>query len=160
MQGIAMTTLLRLVALQIMTAGVLFSATANANDVIYTWVDENGTKHYSQLPPEGEYEVTRLSNQQLEPKRIGTVSPARAAANAQQTAEDDMAKQAEEIKAQNAEQAKSICDNAKHTLNVLLTHAQVTRKDETNGEMVTMTEEQKQAAIKESQQRVKLFCEE
>ncbi|MCL2915835.1 DUF4124 domain-containing protein [Shewanella corallii] len=155
-----MTTLLKLVALQIMIAGMLLSTTTNANDIIYTWVDENGTKHYSQLPPEGEYEVTRLNHQDLEPKRIGTVSPVRAVAKAKPATEDDLTKQADEIKAQNAEQAKSICDNAKHTLNVLLTHAQVTRKDESNGEMVTMTQEQKQAAIKESQERVKLFCEE
>ncbi|MCF1431814.1 MAG: DUF4124 domain-containing protein [Shewanella sp.] len=148
-----MTTLVRLAAL------LLISFPLYANDIIYTWVDENGTKHYSQLPPEGNYDVIRLSNQDLEPKRIGTVSPVRAVANAEQASEDDMAKQAEELKLQNAEQAKSICNNAKHTLNVLLTHAQVTRKDEASGELVTMTEEQKQAAIKESQERIKLFCE-
>ncbi|MGI2259315.1 DUF4124 domain-containing protein [Shewanella sp. GXUN23E] len=146
-----MTTLVRLAAL------LLFSFSLYANDVIYTWVDDKGVRHYSQLPPEGEVEVTRLSNADLEPQRIGSVAPVRK--DDQPATNDPLQQQADTIKAKNAAQAEDICNNAKHNLNVLLSHAQISKPGEKEGEMVMMSDEDKQAAIKENQQRVKLFCE-
>lgn len=137
---------------------ILIAWGAVASDVIYTWVDEKGIRHYSQQPPLGDYKITRLHNEDLEPQRIGTVSPARQLASAAPSEDDNMAKQAEQIKQQNSEQAKSICDNARHSLNVLLTHAQISQEDPDSGEAVKMTEEQKRTAIKENQRRIKLFC--
>ncbi|WP_299808332.1 DUF4124 domain-containing protein [uncultured Shewanella sp.] len=131
---------------------------AQAN-VIYTWVDDNGVTHYSQQPPEqGQTPANtdKLYSEDLKPKPIGTVAPS--APIVKNQAQTDLEKKAAAINQADSEQAKHICNNARHSLNVLTTHSKLNQKNKQTGEMIAMTEEQRQASISEQKERIKLFC--
>ncbi|GIU21568.1 MULTISPECIES: DUF4124 domain-containing protein [unclassified Shewanella] len=134
------------------------SSSAQAN-IIYTWVDDSGVTHYSQQPPEqreNQANTDKLYSEDLNPKQIGTVAPSSPVTQVQ--AQTDLEKKAAAINQADSEQAKQICKNARHSLNVLTTHAKLNKKNKQTGEMVAMTEEQRQASISEQKERVKLFC--
>lgn len=125
--------------------------------VIYTWVDEQGVTHYSQEPPtQAQQQARQLNSQDLEPAKVGYIAPA----NKDESPKlSDAEKSAALIKERDAEQAKSICDNAKHYLNVLTTHTNLIRQNaDKTKEGQAMTEEERQAAIAQQQERIKLFC--
>lgn len=132
----------------------LFSNDVYATE-IYTWVDEHGVTHYSQEPPKHN-QVKKIYSEDIEPAKIGTVSPkATAKAKSEPT---ELEKSAIAIKKSDKAQAKIICDNAKHSLNVLTSHSKLNKQSKGSGESIAMTEEQRQTAIKEQKQRVSLFC--
>ncbi len=134
----------------------LLAQPAIAGD-IYTWVDKDGVTHYSQQPPEQSLqEPKQLKADALEPAKIGSVSPTKTSL-VKELSETE--KSAALIKEKDAKQAQSICNNAKHNLDVLTTHAKLLHKSGENNEPVTMTEEERQAAIAENQRRIKLFCD-
>lgn len=133
---------------------LLFCPTILAT-TIYKWVDENGVTHYSQeMPPEKQTE--KLYSEEIEPKKIGSVSPRISAPD--EIDKNELAIAATEITKQDKKQAKMICDSAKHQLNVLETHTRLTRKNEQSGEMERMTEEDRQAQIAVQKERIRLFC--
>ncbi|MFV0595050.1 DUF4124 domain-containing protein [Shewanella sp.] len=135
---------------------VLFTQPVLAG-VIYTWVDENGVTHYSQQPPTQEQQkAQQLYSEDLEPGKIGYIAPAKKEAPPEMSESE---KSAALIKEKDAKQAEAICENAKHNLDVLTTHTKLTRQQEGNKEPVAMTEEERQTAINENQQRIKLFCD-
>ncbi|QSX33040.1 DUF4124 domain-containing protein [Shewanella avicenniae] len=119
---------------------------------IYKWVDKNGVTHFSQDPPPADQTVQQLDANSMEPQKIGTVAPERT----NDTPATDPA--AEKLRAQNAEQAKSICEQATFKLNVLKTHTRLQTSDPKSGDTVQMTEEQRQQEIKAQEERIKLFC--
>ena len=130
-----------------------FSASAT---VIYKWVDKNGVTHYSQEPPEEALAET-LHSKDIEPPKTGYIAPqVRADAPPEPT---DLEKSAVLIKEKDAKQAQSICESATHSLNVLTSYTRLNRQSENGGEPVAMTEEERQAAIKEQQERIRLFCQ-
>jgi hypothetical protein len=124
--------------------------------IIYTWVDESGRSHFSQEPPEG-VEAVRMYSEDIEPDKVGYVAPKREdpvpSKEALQQAEAAL------INEKDSKQAQTICQTATHSLNVLSTHSNLNRKNEQTGDIETMSEPQRQAAIEENQQRIKLFCE-
>ncbi|QYK02291.1 DUF4124 domain-containing protein [Shewanella psychrotolerans] len=133
---------------------VLLSPTVFAT-TIYKWVDENGVTHYSQeMPPEKHTE--KLYSEDIEPKKVGSVSPKSSKPIEPKKTELEAA--ATKIKSKDKEQAQMICDSAKHQLNVLETHTRLTRKNEQSGEMERMTEEDRQAQIASQKERIRLFC--
>ena len=133
---------------------VLFSPTIFAT-TIYKWVDENGVTHYSQeMPPEKQTE--KLYSEDIEPKKVGSVAPKISTPTEPGKTELDAA--AAETTNKDKQQAKMICDSAKHQLNVLETHTRLTRKNEQSGEMERMTEEDRQAQIASQKERIRLFC--
>ena len=133
---------------------VLFSPTIFAT-TIYKWVDENGVTHYSQeMPPEKQTE--KLYSEDIEPKKVGSVAPKISTPTEPEKTEVEAA--AVEINNKDKQQAKMICDSAKHQLNVLETHTRLTRKNEQSGEMERMTEEDRQAQIESQKERIRLFC--
>ncbi len=77
---------------------------------------------------------------------------------AQNSGPSDLETNAAMIKQADKKQAKLICKNAQHSLNVLTTHSKLNKKNKDTGEVVAMTEEQRQASITEQRERVKLFC--
>ncbi|MDO6640004.1 MULTISPECIES: DUF4124 domain-containing protein [unclassified Shewanella] len=129
---------------------------ANAT-VIYSWVDEKGVKHYSQQPP-NEVNSEKLYSEDIEPAQVGYL-PVIANASSSANKPSDAEKNAETIKARDAEQAASICESAKHSLNVLNTYQRLHRKDPTTGEAVQVTEEERLAQIETNEERIKLFCQ-
>ena len=136
---------------------LLFMTSVSAT-VIYKWVDENGVTHYSQQIPENandQSKSTKLNSEDIEPKAIGTVAPtARKKEKELSQAQQDAAA----INEHDKEQAKEICNNAKYNLDILMTHTKLNSKDQRTGEVVAVTEEQRQEKIKMQKQRIKLFC--
>ncbi|MCT8985485.1 DUF4124 domain-containing protein [Shewanella phaeophyticola] len=123
---------------------------------IYTWVDKAGVVHYSQQPPK-DVDATLIYSEDMEPAKIGTRTPQRKTPPTKEMT--DLEKSAQIINAQDQKQAVEICESAKHSLNVLTTHTQLNQQNKETGETVAMTEEQRQAAIAENTERVKLFCQ-
>jgi thioesterase domain-containing protein len=131
-----------------------FMSSASAT-VVYKWVDENGVTHFSQEPPpKGQADM--LDSADIEQAKTGFVAPK--VSQKEDPQDSDIEKAAELIKQKDAKQAKSICDNAKHSLDILTTYTKLSRQDDKGGEPVAMTEEERQAAIKEQQEKIKLFC--
>jgi hypothetical protein len=124
--------------------------------VIYSWTDKDGKTHYSQEPPV-EIEAERHYSEDIERDKVGYIAPVRE--QAQPT--DEALRQAEAllIKEKDSKQAEAICENATHSLNVLTSHTNLKRQNEETGEVTTMTEAERLAAIQENQQRVDLFCQ-
>ncbi|MCH1927064.1 DUF4124 domain-containing protein [Shewanella sp. C32] len=122
---------------------------------IYKWVDKNGVTHFSQDPPPTENQTTeQLDSAKLAPPKLGSVAPSTTAEPAPAATNPSVA----EISARNAEQAKSICEQAKFQLDVLNTHRRLQRQDEATGQVIEMSEEERQQQIATQQQRIKLFC--
>ncbi|GIU49389.1 hypothetical protein TUM4438_32900 [Shewanella sairae] len=135
---------------------VLTSSSVNAN-AIYTWIDDNGVTHYSQQPPaSNQASSKKLYSEDIEPKHVGTIAPTKSVADLNQPSE--LEQQAAAIALADKQQAQQVCKNAQHSLNVLTTHTKLTKKNSTTGELVSMTEEQRQAEIVEQNQKIKLFC--
>jgi hypothetical protein len=124
--------------------------------VIYSWTDKDGQVHYSQEPPV-EVEAKRQYSEDIERDKVGYVAPVKE--QAQPSEEALRRAEAKLIKEKDSKQAEGICDKATHSLNVLTTHTNLNRQNEQTGEVVTMTEVERQAAIQENQQRVELFCQ-
>ncbi|WP_137225702.1 DUF4124 domain-containing protein [Shewanella sp. MEBiC00475] len=126
----------------------LFAAT------IYTWVDEKGVVHYSQQQPQN-VDANKIYSEDMEPSKIGTHTPQK---KSSVKVESELEKSAKIINQKDKQQAKDICESAKHSLNVLKTHSKLSQQNKESGETVTMTEEQRQAAINENTDRIRLFC--
>lgn len=126
--------------------------------VIYTWVDEQGVTHYSQQPPEQEQlKASQLYSEDIEPAKVGYIAPTK---KDEPQAVSELEKSAALIKEKDAKQAQSICANAKHNLDVLTTHNRLIRQSEDpTKEPVAMSEEERQTAIAQQQERIKLFCD-
>ncbi|MCL1059545.1 DUF4124 domain-containing protein [Shewanella gelidimarina] len=133
----------------------LFSTHSYASE-IYTWVDEQGVTHFSQEPPE-QKEAKKIYSEDIQPAKIGSVAPTVSAPLVKVPTE--LEKSALAIKKSDKAQAKTICESAKHSLNVLSSHSKLNRKSADTGKTIAMTEEQRQAAITEQKERVSLFCE-
>ncbi|AQS39482.1 protein of unknown function (DUF4124) [Shewanella psychrophila] len=146
---------LKLLAL---TLPLLFMTSVSAT-VIYKWVDENGVTHYSQQIPESTDEQSKskkLYSEDIEPKAIGTVAPT---ARKEESKELSQAQEdAAAINEHDKEQAIEICKNAKYNLDILMTHTKLNSKNQQTGEVVAVTEEQRQDKIKTQKERVTLFC--
>lgn len=123
--------------------------------VVYTWVDEEGTTHYSQQPPEG-IQATKLYSEDMEQAPIGFISPTIEQAKPELSQAE---KDALTIKLQDKEQAKSLCESAKHNLNLLKSYDRLTRKDTETDAQVVMTQDEKKTAIEQQKERIRLFCE-
>lgn len=149
----------------ILASSLLITLTSVASvsaNTIYTWVDDNGVTHYSQQPPSPTDSPTnsaftnKLYSEDIEPKRIGTVAPLKPITQNKQASE--LEKKAAAINLADKQQAQQVCENAKHSLNVLTTHTKLNKKNNETGEVVAMTEEQRQASIAEQNERIRLFC--
>lgn len=149
-----MLTLHHMLAFILISLSLFFVGNSHAT-VIYTWVDENGISHYSQEPPVG-VEAARLYSEDIEPNKVGYIAPKKEVPVPSEEAQEQA--DAKLIKEKDSKQADAICQNATHSLNILTSHSNLNRKNEQTGEVETMTEPQRQAAIAENQQRIKLFC--
>ena len=122
---------------------------------IYTWVDKSGVVHYSQQPPI-DVDAKKIYTEDMEPAKIGTSTPQRK--TEPKPEESELAKSAKIINEKDKQQANDICESAKHSLNVLKTHTNLSQQNKETGDTSKLTEEQRQAAIAENTERVKLFC--
>ncbi|QYK04261.1 DUF4124 domain-containing protein [Shewanella zhangzhouensis] len=123
---------------------------------IYKWVDKNGVTHFSEQPPPDETQTQTLNAAELEPKPIGFDSPKPIPKN-DETVSDEQ-KNADLVRQQNADQADAICEQAKQNLDVLSNFSRVTRKDDSTGEPVMMSDEERETALSDAKKRISLFC--
>lgn len=140
--------------LVISLAALAFSTSLLAG-TIYTWVDDAGVVHYSQQQPSN-VDARKIYTEDMEPAKIGTYVPQKKSSTKVET---ELEKSAKIINEKDKQQARDICENAKHSLSVLQTHSKLNQQNKDTGETVAMTEEQRQAAIAENTERVSLFCQ-
>jgi hypothetical protein len=130
-------------------------STSTLAAAIYTWVDAAGVVHYSQQQPLS-VDARKIYSEDMEPAKIGTYTPQKKVST---KVESELERSAKIINEKDKQQAKDICESAKHSLSVLKTHSKLNQQDKATGETVVMTEEQRQAAIAENTERVSLFCQ-
>ena len=112
------------------------SAPAVGQDPVYTWVDGNGVRHYSQTPPNGiRYETRNLRDQ-----TVGTRGPETPAAPTR-TAEEVIA-----------------CDRARVALQQLSGPGMVQMDKDGDGTLETLTSEEKAQQRRLSEQAVAAYC--
>ncbi len=119
--------------------------------IVYRWIDKEGTVHYGEHPPEnGEYEKidSHIYN------RPG-VTFYRRGDNPQK--QQDAAPTNEEIENINLAQAKVLCSNAQYDLDVMQSYRKLREKKE-DGTLVVISEDERQNRIAQAKQRIDKFC--
>lgn len=137
----------------LITAGTLYAA----GDVVYEWTDSNGITQYTQHPPAtGEYKQIRL--------RGG------AGATSTQPGAQESLEQLQKVKSEKQDQAslaekqaadektrQEHCERTKAYLELLQTKPRISMKE--GDKYTVMSEEQKQATIKELQEKYEANCQ-
>jgi len=147
-----------LVSLGLLGSAVAFQALAGGG--IYKWVDETGETHYSQTRPSGDYEV----------EEVRTAPPP---ANNPEQAKQHLQKQVDEMNKRNKEQGeakkeaiseaeyqkivKENCTNARNNLGALNEGGRK-RYLTPEGEVVRLTEEERQSRIAEANKQIEEYC--
>ncbi|ARU54934.1 hypothetical protein OLMES_0842 [Oleiphilus messinensis] len=129
----------------------ILAPTALQAERIYKWTDDNGVIHYGDRRPSDK------SSESLEVK-TGHSAPTQEAATsktdeAKPTAGDPAAAAAYK------EQRKKACEIAKTNLSKLQSYSRIRIKDKETGEYKYLSDEQKQAQVKESERIVKENCD-
>lgn len=142
------------------TVFTCFLLTAPVEAAIYKWTDENGQTVYSETPPPKGTTGTRLKEAPPPP-----VDPNAAMENLRNRAEafekrqEELGKQESDTQ-QSAEREKQVqenCERLRNNLEILTTNNQV-REQTGEGEYTVLGEEQRQARIKATQERIQKEC--
>lgn len=137
---------------------VILVLAANASAAMYKWVDENGEVHYTQSPPpEG------VQGETIKPPPKVDTKSAVEQLDAKEKQWDDLQKQKADAAKKEAEQQDQI---AKKKANCKLGHDKLdsyvqprVKKTNADGSKEWMTEEERQAQIKEANNIIKEFCD-
>ena len=128
----------------------------NASAAAYKWVDQNGETHYSQMPPpDANVQVIKTPRSSSTP---GTAQQPAATSKQPDTGKPagDQTPQAK-AKVEDAQIRAENCATARRNLEMLQTKSRVNVKDQ-NGLYHRLTEEERQAQIKDAQQQIDEFC--
>ncbi|WP_353405825.1 DUF4124 domain-containing protein [Pseudoteredinibacter isoporae] len=133
----------------------LISNDALAAKKFYKWVDKDGVTHYSERPPRGQ-------KAQVVTTYAGRGTPATSAAP-KADEEDSQETNKQEAAAQQSEPAAPtknprICQSARRNLDILERSNRVRLQDE-NGELKTLSNEEKEKQRRTAQQAVEQHCE-
>jgi hypothetical protein len=139
--------------------GSLLCLTTPAMAKLYKWVDENGVTQYTQTPP------PKGGFSQVKPPPKPPVDPQQAQSELEERLEafqqrrDDAAKSKAEANKKADEQAEKAakCEKARKNLTYLQTHARVRATDKA-GKATLLSEEQRQARIKQANEAIKEYC--
>ena len=127
---------------------------------IYQWVDEEGGVHYGERPPpKGEYRKIKSGNQQ--PSNAQSSNERLNRLLEQQKASEESRKQRNEeaqTKSSNEKIRQQNCDTARKNL-ALLESISRPRIKNADGSVTRLTEEQRQAQLTETKEKVKEFCD-
>lgn len=133
---------------------------APAEAAIYKWVDENGQTVYSETPPPKGTAATRLKEAPPPPvDPNAAMESLRNRAEAFDERQEERGEQENETQ-QSTEREKQIqenCERLRNNLEVLTTNNQVREKTGENQYSV-LGEEQRQARIKETRERIQKEC--
>ena len=141
-------------------AFVLFFFAANSYADVYKWIDEDGQVHYSQQPPPGQ------QAEMIKAPPPPAIDPAKAQQEIdtliEQQKADELASEDKTIQAgkeqERANQLKANCQAAKRNLKAYQDNPGRRLMDD-KGNVTRPTEEERQQKIRESQQKVKEFCQ-
>jgi hypothetical protein len=139
---------------------------ATAGDTMYRWVDADGNVVYSDQPPPADARDARSLNERLPISEPDAEAESDAASIAEQEAEfQERRKQradadAEASKeAENAALRKKNCEQARSDLEIVTNPPRGRlREQNADGELVYMTEEQRQVRIAEAKDAVEQWC--
>ncbi|HXS52459.1 MAG TPA: DUF4124 domain-containing protein [Usitatibacter sp.] len=128
---------------------------------IYKWVDKDGTTHYTETPPPQGTDARELpiaetpaASAPQQPAAEG--GDAKAAVPASKNADGSAHESADEEK-RAADLRKTYCSLAKRNVTVLDSPDPVVELN-TQGEPMTLTEEQRSAALADAKRRVQTYC--
>lgn len=155
------TLIVRLTAFFSLLATLLSMPAMLQAKEFYKWVDEDGVTHYTQTPPDNpNTKTTKI-------KASGSVpSSAESAQQRLQQSRESFMKDAEKRAAtkgmddeekEKYEKLKESCDRAKNNLKVISERARIREKGK-DGEFKVLTDEEKQARIKENQDYIDQNC--
>jgi uncharacterized protein DUF4124 len=141
-------------------AFVLFFPAANSYADVYKWVDKDGQIHYSQQLPHGQ------QAELIKAPPPPAIDPAKAQnkidALVEQQKADEQASEDKTIQSEKeqerAKQIEANCNAAKQNLKAYQDNPG-RRKMDGQGNVTRPTEEERQQKIKESEQKVKEFCQ-
>ena len=123
----------------------------------YKWIDKDGNVVYSQLPPpEGQFESIRIPKA-AQAKQVPTQKPAGAVEQARELdvkRENERKVQAEVEKFQDLR--KKNCDTAKQQLKIYTVYKRIQGKD---GQPHRITDQEREAGLKEAKQGIKDYCD-
>lgn len=139
------------------TLVIIFSSfAASAATELYQWVDENGVKHFSQQPPShmpslkavdvNGAPVVSGGKPQIAP--IASTSPA----------EDTETKKQEVERIENPEKDAERCEKARKNIAQIQEYRRVRAKDPETGELRYLDDSEKEAQLKNWQDRQNTFC--
>ena len=135
---------------------LLFSSLALAAP-IYKWVDAQGITHFGSEPPSG-HQVERVSTNTFQPP-LPEKSAEQLAAEAEQASSKQQAQIDRDVRKKVAEEAaalKKYCANVRHNLAQLENNPRVLA--EVDGKPTRLSEEERQARIKEMKQAILERC--
>lgn len=118
---------------------------------IYKWIDGQGVTHFDAQPPQGQ-EATTMVKPTL-PAGKPTAPPRSSAIGDQQVIDSTVKKQIAERQAQ----LKTFCEQARTNLAQLQNNPRL--REEVDGEMRRLTEQQRQERITETQKQIKDNCQ-
>lgn len=135
--------------LALLALTLMFSLTVAASEIIYTWTDDQGVRHFSSQPPEGlPYRVVQVSGQSqapaAEPTQPAPDSPMPALSEISQTAPDP-------------ELVRERCLQARQNLDLLQQDRPAMLQNE-EGEPVPLDDEARQRMIEETQDFIDQWC--
>jgi hypothetical protein len=150
---------MRPLVIVIATVLLLVATNGQTNDVIYKWTDVDGSVHYSQIPP-NDRESRMLkgapppSTDPEEARQHLQDQVAKMEKNREKTGEEDLDKQREIL---NAKIRKDNCKIARNNLQNL--EMAGGRRYMVNGEVVRLTEEERQRRMGEANDQIAEYCD-
>ena len=118
---------------------------------VYKWIDGQGVTHFDAQPPQGQ-EATTVVKPAL-PAGKPTVPPGSSVIGDQQAIDTTVKKQVAEQQAQ----LKTFCDQARTNLAQLQNNPRL--REEVDGELRRLTDQQRQERITEAQKQIKDNCQ-
>jgi hypothetical protein len=141
-------------------AGILVPGITPVQAQVYKWVDSTGQVQYTQMPPPEGVESARIESEPppvTEPSATITSPQERLQASEEQKKQQAEANTDKEMQAENERIAKQNCITARNNLEQLNRSGQI-RYRTGDGEVLRLSEEQRQQRIEEAQGQIKEFC--
>ena len=137
----------------ILTIALPFSA--QAKDVVYEWVDENGVTHLSSHPPAGQ--KAKKVNVFAGKSKANSVKPAPKATLAKQEPKEVTAPVV--TKPAPVRKDPELCKQARKNLWNLKNRAHIYVQDNDTGERVLMPDDERQIRLEETEKQIEELCE-
>lgn len=139
--------------MNLLAASLLLALSSSAMaGQIYKWVDAQGQTHFDAQPPQGQ-DVTKIAPAPAPPATAPKPAPATAPNAAQDAADTQVKKQVAEQEVK----LKAFCDSSRTNLAQLRNNPRV--RENVEGELRRMTEEQRQTRITEMEKTIKQYCQ-